>query len=155
MSKGLGERQKLFLRAVASLAAEHGRSPRGEAYLFSVAGIVRRAYALAGELQMREAGRVVWRKERRERLRSEALAGDERSMQIYKLDMIISSPGFRSRRGRNDERKAPNWVEEDLNPSRILASLVRRRFLRRCMPGRYGITDAGRAMIGRIGVGSS
>lgn len=151
MSRGLGTAQRLMLKALASLEAEHGS---GEG-LFYVWAIVDHAYAVSPEMRARHQAWTEAHERREAAIREKAAAGDDRA-QLY------LSLGRALRRGRpspRTRRTSPSWVTEtEFNPSRVLASLARRGLVKRNAVkggGAAGLTDAGREAAAVLSVGSS
>lgn len=149
MSRGLGEAQKLILRALASLEAEHP----GGGLRFFVWGIVDRAYELSPAMQAEHGSRQAARQARHQRWVDMADAGDADA----KLFLALGRSLARTRRHPRARRKSPwDLSEAKLNPSRVLASLERRGLVHRSAiqgGGAAGLTEAGRALA--VSVGSS
>lgn len=151
MSRGLGTAQRLMLKALASLEAEHG----GDSGLFFVWAIVDRAYELSPEMQARHQAMTDASAARSAEVQARAAAGDERAALFLALTRSLT----RTRRAPRTRRTTPFWLTEgDFNPSRILASLQRRGLVtRRAIKGggSAGLTDAGRAEASSLSVGST
>ena len=150
MSRGLGTAQRLMLKALASLEAEHGRADA-----FFVWAIVDRAYAISPELQARHRAFTEACERREAKTREMAAAGDARARLYLQLTRAMprEQPSPRLR------RTTPFWLTEaELNPSRALASLARRGLVTRRPVkggGSAGLTDAGREMAVALSVGTS
>ena len=151
MSRGLGTAQRLMLKALASLEAEHG----GDSGLFFVWAIVDRAYELSPEMQARHQAMTEASAARSAEIQARAAGGDERAALFLGLTRSLT----RTRRAPRTRRESPFWLTEvDFNPSRILASLERRGLVtRRAIKGggSAGLTDAGRAEASSLSVGTS
>ena len=151
MSRGLGTAQRLMLKALGSLEAEHNRDEG----LFYVWAIVDRAYALSPEMQERHHARTEASAAQAAAIRARAEAGDERAALYLGLTRSLT----RTRRGPRARRTTPFWLtESDFNPSRILASLERRGLVKRHAVkggGSARLTDAGRRETSELSVGTS
>lgn len=151
MSRGLGAGQRLMLRALAALEAEHGQ---GEG-LFYVWAIVDQAYALSPEMQDSHRRQKEASAAQSAALQARADAGEELAIRYLHLTRTLT----RSRPGPRTRRTTPFWLTEcGFNPSRILASLKRRGLVtRRAVKGggSAGLTDAGRSAASSLSVGST
>lgn len=150
MSRGLGEAQRLILRALLSLENEHP----GEGSRFFAWAIVDRAYALSPALQAEQEGRRLASVRAQEHLMAEAKAGNAQARELLMLDRRLRGP----MRSHPRTRRTSPWslTETRFNPSRVLASLERRGLVHRTPikgGGAAGLTDAGRALA--LSVGSS
>lgn len=148
MSRGLGTSQRLVLRALASLEAEHGA---GEG-LFYVWAVVDRAFALSPDMQRRHQARAAASDERHARIEAMAAGGNDRA----KLYLSLGR-GLAVRRPSPRKRRSAPWQESEVtfNPSRVLAGLERRGLVRRDARnggGSAALTDAGRSEAARLGL---
>jgi hypothetical protein len=144
MSRGLGKRQVLFLKAIADLTGTNG-----DRY-YRVSHIVHRAYQRSTDLQRRDAEIDADIARRRQVLKAEAANGDEQARILLALGDLIRS--YPHRRGRKAERKVVGNIERDLNPSRVLAGLARRGLLSRWKGQAYALTEDGHGWIRTYGV---
>lgn len=151
MSRGLGTAQRLMLKALASLAAEHG-SDDG---LFFVWAIVDRAYELSPEMQARHQAMTEASAARSAEIQARAAAGDERAALFLGLTRSLT----RASRAPRTRRTTPfRLTEVGFNPSRILASLERRGLVtRRAIKGggSASLTDEGRREAAELSVGTT
>ena len=146
MSRGLGLRQHLMLRALVHLEEQHGA---GQFYVWAV-------LEAAWELELRqehEAERVarknaemLWKQEMAER----AAQGDSEAQRNLDTQRLLDSLD-RALRGNGGQgrwkRPKGTWLE-DVNPSRVFALLARRGLVVRHAQAGQGssvaLTDAGR-----------
>lgn len=151
MSRGLGAAQRLILRALAALEAEHGR---GE-WRFCVWAIVDRSYALSPEMQKRHRAQTEASAARNAAIQARAEAGEELAIRYLGLTRALT----RGRPGPRARRTTPFWLTEGtFNPSRVLASLERRGLVSRHAVkggGSAALTDAGRQAASAVSVGTS
>lgn len=137
MSKGLGNRQRLFLTALLDLERQHGVG------WYRTSHIVRHAFEIAGDLKDAAAAYAADQAALVDRLEREAANGDELARHTLLLREML-----RRRPTQNDNSRRGVDIERKVNPSRVLTLLAARRLIERGYPqGRFRLTDNGRAAV--------
>jgi len=132
MTHGLGKAQRLILDTLAAIESERGPGACRRSDL------LKEAYGRSPLLQAKVAARINAKEESRERMRIAAESGDIDAVRSYALNLNDGWPAPRpaSREG--------GAIAKDLNPSKVLARLVRRGLVWRTRAA-VGLTEAGRA----------
>lgn len=142
MGRGLGSSQRMVLRALAELEAEHGP------FRFAVAVIHDRVSRIAHQEHPIVIGRREAAQAWQEEMKRQAQAGDRDAALILSLGANIAS--HRPRAGRKRERKE-SGIDDVVNLSRAVTALERRGLVERSGVSRQGLsyvglTDAGRSV---------
>lgn len=138
----IGPTQRVFLRAMSSLADESG----GKDDLFSARDIVARVFALSPELQAVERQREQAKAASARWWTQKADAGDALAQQYLACRT-------RAKHQRLNARKYPEWVDNTFNAPRVFAGLEARGLVRRAAPdGRAsaGLTARGREVVAAL-----
>jgi hypothetical protein len=133
MTHGLGKAQRLILDTLAAIESERGPGTCRRSDL------LKEAYGRSPLLQAKVAARITAKEKSRERMRIAAESGDIDAVRSYALNLINDgwpTPSLASREG--------GAIAKDLNPSKVLARLVRRGLVWRTRAA-VGLTEAGRA----------
>ncbi|TGS46029.1 MULTISPECIES: hypothetical protein [unclassified Mesorhizobium] len=143
MSRGLGIKQLLFLKAIHSIEKEAADTSS----YWRISAVLEQAYALSPELQEMQKRLDQAMAARDAKTRQMAIDGDPKA----KLLMSLTRQLAVRRRwdvGEHHDRKrrCPEWLEHHLNPSRTLALLERRGLVTR-VNGGVALSDAGRAVL--------
>ncbi|MBZ9909202.1 hypothetical protein LB557_24640 [Mesorhizobium sp. BR115XR7A] len=139
MSRGLGTKQLLLLKAIRSIELER----EDERSLWSISGILERAYSLSTDMQDVERRRDEASAVRAAHVDRLAREGDKRALLLKAIDRGLVRQS-RWEVGERYKRRTPEWVEHHLNPSRTLALLEKRGLIQR-ERGYAGLTETGRA----------
>lgn len=138
MSRGLGSKQILFLKAIRSIEQTDRDS------FWRISAVMEQAFALSTELQEIERRRNEAAAASDARIKQLALEGDQRAKLLMSLTRAL---GVHRRwdvgEHHDRKRRAPEWLEHHLNPSRTLALLERRGLVAR-ITGGVRLTEAGR-----------
>jgi hypothetical protein len=118
--------QELFLRAMLALDKEHG--PLSDGAGWRVWAIIKMAFKISPELQQREVNheRRFAEIDAKLGLSEEALKGLREALKLPH-NPITGQPYGRPR----TRDRIPAWIEHEINPSRVLRTLERHRFVTR------------------------
>ncbi|RWE38595.1 MAG: hypothetical protein EOS78_13200 [Mesorhizobium sp.] len=143
MSRGLGTKQLLFLKAIHSIEKDAGDASS----YWRISVVLEQAYALSPELQDIEKRRNEAMATREARVRQLALEGDKQAKMFLTLTRALMVRRRWDVGEHHDRRRrAPEWLEHHLNPSRTLALLERRGLVSR-VNGGVALTDEGRKAV--------
>jgi hypothetical protein len=142
MSKGIGDRQRLFLDALRSLELQD-RDATG-AY-FYVWAVVEQAWLLGPEID-KENYKDAQARKRVELVKAAALGDEAAKERLGSFDhraalgQAINALFSNRRCGGRCLKRGDHGAEHELNPSRVLASLARRGLVERNAMQGYGAT---------------
>ena len=126
MSRGLGKRQNALLTALCSLG------DAGEGHWWKLAAIVNRYYGQSPDIIEHEA-------------EIDRRVNADPDLRLARASVQLLLAGARRYRS----RKVPVWFDDDLNPSRTIAALVRRGLVERYgKQSWYRLTRAGAHEVG-------